>query len=35
MISEEKIDEAFPEEWDHWIKHFTRGFKQFHNVLIE
>ena len=35
MISEEKINEAFPEKWDAWIKFFTDGFKQFHKVLVE
>ena len=33
MVCEENIREAFPEEWDHFIRRGVQSFKEFHQII--
>ena len=34
MTAEQNIAEAFPAEWDAWIKVYVTLFKDYHNFLL-
>lgn len=35
LVSKDKISEAFPEDWDKWVRGVCRNYNQWHSYVVE